>query len=89
MTTKDEPPEPNSTGIEDTNVCRVCFGPIAYRQTIGGAWLPLDCAPTEDGTVRVRGDRAVVLSGADLTEARRIRPIPLFKLHKPTEGCPK
>lgn len=77
------------TDLEDTNVCRVCFGPICYRQTIGGVWLPLDCAPAETGTVRVRGDRAVVLSGVDLLEARRLRPIPLYPLHMPSEGCPK
>lgn len=75
--------------LEDTNVCRVCFGPICYRRRSNGEWLPLDCTPTDDGTVRVRGDHAVILAGVDLIEARSARPVPLYRLHRPTEGCPR
>ena len=77
------------TDLEDTNVCRVCFRPICWRQTIRGNWLPLDCSPSAEGTVRVRGDHAVVLSGVDLIEARRGGPVPLYRLHVPSKGCPK
>ncbi|MFC8387061.1 hypothetical protein [Nocardia sp. NPDC057272] len=55
---------------------------------MNGEWLPLDCSPAEDGTVRVRGDRAVILTGVDLIEMRRLRPVPLYRLHRPSEGCP-
>ncbi|MFD6394368.1 hypothetical protein [Nocardia sp. NPDC060259] len=73
--------------LEDTNVCRVCFGPIAYRRRMNGEWLPLDCTPDPFGTVRVQGDRAVILIGVDLIEAKR-RGITRYRLHRPSGGCP-
>jgi hypothetical protein len=67
--------------------CKSCGAPILWTITERGKRMPLDAAPTEDGTVEVIGTAfgsslgmSRVLSGDTLTAARAAR-APLRRSH--------